>query len=80
MPRSRVAALLTPALLTVALLSGCGEDEKVGDIQVSPEAVKADDAGRAAMEAFIQSKSKAKSKAKSVPAAPIPGKEGESGQ
>lgn len=49
------ALVSAPVGLTVTL-SGCGGGEKVGDIQVSPEAQKADVGGQKAMEEFYRSK------------------------
>ena len=52
--------------LSLGTLSGCGDDAKVGKIEDAPEAKKADDAGRKAMEDFMKSSGKqgAKGKAK----------------
>jgi hypothetical protein len=49
------AVVSAPVGLTVAL-SGCGGGEKIGDIQVSEEAKKADAGGQKAMEDFYRAK------------------------
>lgn len=48
-------------LLSVSL-TGCGEGEKTGDIVDAPEAVSADEAGRAAMQDFMKSQQKGAAK------------------
>lgn len=56
----------TLALGFLAGLAGCGPDNSVSQINISPEARKADDGGQAAMVEFMKSQAKAKKAAKTA--------------
>lgn len=55
MRRFLLLARFLPVLLLLPILPGCGGGTEVGDIEVSPEAEAADDAGQKAMEEYMQS-------------------------
>jgi len=59
--RIKRAVVAVLAVSTVSIgLNGCGDDAKTGTIEVSPEAKKADEGGRKAMQDYMQSKGQAK--------------------
>ncbi|WP_169973788.1 hypothetical protein [Tautonia rosea] len=55
MRRFLLSAGFLPLMLLLPILPGCGGGTEVGDIQVSPEAEAADDAGQKAMEEYMKS-------------------------
>ncbi len=61
MRRSLVSIPLVAFSLSFVALGGCGDDSKVGTIQDSPEAKKADASAQKGMEDFMKSKKQTKS-------------------
>ena len=59
------AAAALPFLFVLPVVVGCGDDAKVGAIQTSPEAKKADEGTQKGMQDFMGGKGQSKSKSKS---------------